>query len=267
MARTLSRQGQRALDAANAIAVQGMAARGEEERIALARQALALSPLCSTAHGLLAIAAQDPDEAIAHWRRAVSAATTVLGPVGLRRIATAEEASPAFGDYIHAMQALASALWNRGQRGEAIDALLRAVRADPDDEWSLRYTLIGRLLVVGRDDEASALLHALVDESDDRTAWRWATLLFAFRRQGDAAETRTVFLDTVTRNPLVPEALILGEFPPERFPKDVGPLDPAREPYDDADSVADVLSEAWHATPGAIAWLQAMVADTGVSGP
>lgn len=61
--------GDEALDLAQEKAFEAMEAPRAEERIALAREALALSPLCSDAYLVLARETADADEALELYRR------------------------------------------------------------------------------------------------------------------------------------------------------------------------------------------------------
>ena len=257
MVRKLSRQGERALSDANEIARQGLDAQGEE-RLALARRALATSPLCARAHVLRAMEAErHSDDAIAHWRRAVSAGATAIGPAGFRDLTTGKgDGGDHAGPYIHALQGLATALWARGVRPEAIETLQRAVRSDPEDEFVLRYTLIGWLLAVGRDHEARALL-GMREPTHDKAEWNWSALLLAFRTAADTEETRTMRRETMRANLEIPRALIRGEVPEDAWKVGTSPLDPARQPFDEAECVLESVGEAWRETPGALDWLAA----------
>lgn len=257
MARKLSRQGERALDEANELAGQGLDAQGEE-RLALARRALAMSPLCARAHMLLAMEAErHSDDAIAHWRRAVSAGATAIGPAGFRDLATGRgDGGDHVGAYIRALHGLATALWARGVRPEAIETLMRALRGDPEDEFVLRYTLIGWLLAVGRDREAGAIL-GMQEPTHDEAEWSWSALLLAYRADGDTEQTRAMRCETMRVNLEIPRALIRGEVPEDAWPAGTSPLDPARQPFDEAECVLDSVGEAWRETPGALGWLAA----------
>jgi len=72
-------EGDEALDLAQEKAFEAMEAPRAADRIALAREALALSPLCLDAHLVLAREAADADEALELYRRAVAVGAEALG--------------------------------------------------------------------------------------------------------------------------------------------------------------------------------------------
>ncbi len=71
--------GDEALDLAQEKAFEAMDAPRAAKRIALAREALSLSPLCSDAYLVLAQEAADANEALELYRRAVAVGAEVLG--------------------------------------------------------------------------------------------------------------------------------------------------------------------------------------------
>ena len=251
MARRLSRQGERALDAANELVERAWAETDRDERRALAEQALLLSPLCAYAHGVLAeLAGRTTPEAITHWRRAVTVGATALGPAGFREMA-ALRSRPAHADaYCDALGELADALWETGARAEAIMAMLRGLETDPRDEYGIRYRLLGWFIEEGRDEEARLIL--VGSQRDGESTWPWAAALLRFRSHGADENACDLLRDAlVTNDNVAPRLLGL-----DRVPDDLkGEVDSAQAI--DAALVAGALEDAWTHTPGALDWLAA----------
>ena len=122
--------GDEALDLAQEKAFEAMEAPRTAERIALARQALALSPLCSDAYLVLAREAADADEALELYRRAVAVGAEALG------IDFEEDVGSFWGlletrPYMRARHELALALWRGGHRDEAITTIMKCCVSIP----------------------------------------------------------------------------------------------------------------------------------------
>ncbi len=252
MARKLSRRGERALEAACALASRAWDAEGEEQ-VALARQALAMSPLCVEAHVLLAKhAGKGTPEALAHWRRAVGAGAAAIGPAGFREIASGRSLPPYVGEYIRALIGLAEALREKGDAVEALETMLRAFDADPSDEYAIGFVLLGWLIEDGQDVEAAVLLTRLIraDEEETGPEWTWGMALLDFRASGDSEELRAILSDAVEANGLIGPALT-GAAPIA----DEATVGLERTDAMDAFLVVDSLGAAWRKTPGAIEWL------------
>lgn len=241
-----------ALDAAQEIAFEAMKAPTRRKRIALAKKALAVSPMCADAHLVLGEEADSEEEAIGHYRRAVAAGEKALGEAIF-----AEEAGSFWlliqtRPYMRARHILAMTLWETGARDEAIDHYRDLLRLNPNDNQGVRYLLMDALLALGRDAEAAALLKSYA--RDGAAAWAWSGALLAFRRGGDKAAARKALAKALGVNPHVPAYLLGRTALPERFAEYV-----VRGGEDEAAAYADGAVDAWAAAPGARAWLAAQV--------
>lgn len=224
-------------------------------RLALAAEALGLSPLAADAWVVLAGAAPEgSDLALQLWRQAVAAGTLAIGPEAFTEMAgefwLALETRP----YMRARCGLGLELWRQGQRAEAIAELSGMLRLNPNDNQGMRYALIGWLLTEQRDAEAAKLLAAYPE--DAYAGWPYAEALLAFRREGDQPAARAALARAVAANPHLPP-LLLGRRPmPKTRPWGYSPGSP-----EEAVFVAEVAIPAWETTPGALDWLGRQVAN------
>ncbi len=224
------------------------------KRIALAKAALAISPLCADAYVLLALnEAQKPEEALALYRKGVEAGEKALGKRAFR-----EDVGHFWGiletrPYMRARHCLANMLWKLGAHDEAIAHYEALLTLNPGDNQGIRYQLIDCLLIRGRDDDAAKLLARY--EDDGSSYWLWAGALVKFRGSGDSDGARASLKRAQRSNPHVADYLLSRKKLPRALPDyiSLGGKDEA------AAYVAHTGASAWGATPGALAWLAAQV--------
>ena len=109
-------------------------------RIALARKALGISPLCADAYVLLAAeAARSVEEARDHYAKGVEAGELALGPHGLKKYAGHFWGFLETRPYMRARAGLASALLKLGDVDGAIDHFRDMLRLNPNDNQGIRY--------------------------------------------------------------------------------------------------------------------------------
>ncbi|MBP6768161.1 MAG: tetratricopeptide repeat protein [Reyranella sp.] len=240
--------GDEALDLAQEKAFEAMDAPRTADRIALAREALALSPLCSDAYLVLARETADADDALELYRRAVAVGAEALGETAFQ-----DDAGSFWGllqtrPYMRAGHELALALWRRGHRDEAVAHYHEMLRLNPDDNQGIRYLLIDALLELGREADADAVLKRYKD--DGSAHWTWSAALLAFRRTGNSAPANKALAKAVKANGHV-AAYLLGKKPlPATLPGFIGM-------GDESESVSYVhyAVDAWDAAPAAKGWV------------
>lgn len=241
-------EGDEALDLAQEKAFEAMEALRPGERIALAREALALSPLCVDAYLVLAREAPDANDALELYRRAVAVGAEALGETAFQ-----EDVGSFWGvletrPYMRARHELALALWRLGHRDEAVGHYHEMLRLNPDDNQGIRYLLIDALLELGRDVDADALLELY--EEDGSAHWTWSAALLAFRRTGNSASANMALAKAVEANRHV-ATYLLGEKPlPKTLSGFIGVGDES-----EAVSYARYAAGAWEAAPEAKGWL------------
>jgi tetratricopeptide (TPR) repeat protein len=249
MGRNKAENDEAALDRAQEFIYDAWEAATAKRRVALAKKALATSPLCADAYVLLAgHAEQGSDEELDLWRRGVEAGKAALGE------AFDEYAGSFWGfletrPYMRARFGLAGALWQRSARNEAIDHFRDMLRLNPGDNQGIRYVLAAYLVEAERDEDLAALLAEYPE--DGAAAWIWTAALAAFRRGGDDEESRKLLAEAVASNKHVPSYL-LGE---RRLPKEMPPF----IGFGDEDEAIYYVSEfrgGWALTPSALDWLR-----------
>ncbi|MBL8793133.1 MAG: tetratricopeptide repeat protein [Planctomycetia bacterium] len=230
---------------------QAFDAPSPQSRIELARKALRISADCADAHVVLGEHAGGPKAALEHFERGVAAGERALGPVNFElavgRFWSVLETRP----YMRARERLAHALWDLGRREEAVEHLREMLRLNPNDNQGIRYTLAGWLLKLERDADLLELLQRF--PTDASALWAYARVLATYR-QGDQAAARQLLEEARRVNPYL-LVYLLGD---ERMPME-------RPPHyslgsrEEAILWAATLLPAWRSTPGASAWLRAMV--------
>lgn len=239
-----------AIDAAQDIIYDAWDSSDKKRRIALAKNALRISPLCADAYVLLAQeTAGNLDEAIDLYRQGVEAGEKALGKTVFR-----EDVGHFWGlletrPYMRARQGLAQALWDKGLRDEAVMHYRDMLRLNPNDNQGIRYLLLDCLLILGRDDDAAKLIKRYKD--DGSAAWSWSRALLVFRQSGDCPESRGALSQAVNDNTHVVSLLLGDRKMPRQLPAYIGMGD-----KNEAVAYVHGAAAAWAATPGALAWLR-----------
>jgi len=227
-------------------------------RVALARKALAISPLCADAYVLLAQeVAAHLDEEIELYRKGVDAGERALGAAAFR-----DDVGHFWGvlktrPYMRARCGLAVALWQKGEHDAAIAHVQDMLRLNPNDNQGMRYILLGWLLARRRQDEVKALMRQY--KGDGAPQWRYTEALLKFARAGDAEASRQLLAAAIRGNPHVP-AYLLGKKLSRSAPAylTVGGDDEAQE-------FAREFLTAWRDTPGALEWLAVQTGPRGAA--
>jgi tetratricopeptide (TPR) repeat protein len=218
--------------------------------VALALQALVISPNCADAYVLLADeTASSNEEARALLEEGVAAGERALGPQPFE-----EDVGYFWGiletrPYMRARAALAETLWALDRREEAVEHHRELLRLNPNDNQGLRDRQAGWLLWLERYEELDELFGAY--DADDRAALAYSRALAAFRRQGTSPEAEQLLDDARESNPHVIAFLTGRKALPKRPPDYIG--------FGDASEAAEYAAGAtalWASVPGALAWLE-----------
>lgn len=216
-------------------------------RVALARKALKITPLCADAYVLLAGHAAREEERLELYRLGVEAGERALGEAAFE-----EDVGHFWGiletrPYMRARHGLAQVLWELSRHEEAVEHYRELLRLNPNDNQGLRYLLAACYLELGRDSDLAELLQAYEEASVE---WTYAEALVAFRRDGDGDASRRLLSRALESNRYVP-AYLLGE---RRMPKTL-PAFISLGGEDEAVSYVSIYGAAWAKTPGALDWL------------
>lgn len=240
-----------ALNRAQIIAFDAFEARTAKRRVALAEKALAISPFCADAYGILARhAAPGSDAELDLWRKAVEAGRAALGPAAFEDCAGAFWGFIETRPFMRAMEGFAGALWSRGDLAAAAEAFGAMLELNPNDNQGARFCLAAVLLEADDDDRLATLIETYPEDSmADGTYTR---ALAAFRRSGDDAASRAQRAAALEANAHVPAYLTGAKAMPARRP-------PYYSPGDASEAVcyAELFGKAWARTPGALDWLRA----------
>ena len=239
------------LSAAQEIIYYAWGAAHSRKRIALAKRALKISPLCADAYLLLAQeTARNLNETIDYYRQGVAAGEKALGKSCFR-----DDVGHFWGilktrPYMRVRQGLAQALWEKGLHEDAVAHYRDMLRLNPDDNQGIRYLLLDGLLFLGRDDEAADLIKTY--QQDGSAAWSWSRALLAFRRIGDCAESRNALARARTGNRHVAPLLLGDSKMPRRLPDYI-----SWGGKDEAVAYVQGAAPAWVAATGALNWIRA----------
>jgi tetratricopeptide (TPR) repeat protein len=246
------------LDQAQDKVFDAMEASDSAERISLAKEALAISPLCADAYVVLAGEAATLATAATLYRRGVEAGAAALGEAAFE-----EDVGLFWGvletrPYMRARHGLAHTLWAQGEHDEAVAHYQDMLRLNPGDNQGIRFSLIDALLQLGRDDEAGKLLKQYKD--DGSTYWAWSRALLAFRQKGDVVASRKALTRAVEANAHV-ATYITGR---KRLPR-TSPDFVRMGSKEEAAAYVQDAGAAWNAAEGAKTWLEAHFAGGGSS--
>jgi hypothetical protein len=216
----------------------------------LAMEAIRLSPLCADAWSVLAaIAEPGSDQQLQCLARATEAGERALG-ASFNEMVGQFWGWPETRPYMRARAFMAGALWQRGERGEAIEVLWDMLRLNPGDNQGMRYTLIGYLCEVG--DHAGIGALAADYPEEEGAMWFWPIALAAFRRDGDTDASRKA-LRAATKSNRHVAAFLLGHKQPPKVPPDFHGLGDLNE----AILYVTEFMSGWQSTPGAVEWIGA----------
>jgi tetratricopeptide (TPR) repeat protein len=219
-------------------------------RIALARKALGISPLCADAYVLLAEEAQSIEEARDLYAKGVEAGELALGPQGFEEYAGHFWGFLETRPYMRARAGLASTLVQLGDVEGALAHYRDMLKLNPNDNQGIRYVLAGCLL---KQDNYSALKELLAAHEDGSAFWLYTRALVAFRESDEQAAT--LVKHAWSANEHVP-AILAGARPEVR--SDDGYITMGGP--DEATYYVTECGAAWHRTPGAVAWLAKLAA-------
>ncbi|MBP7547747.1 MAG: UPF0149 family protein [Corallincola sp.] len=193
----------------------------------------------------------DPRRALTLLDALIQDARTTLGEKFWSAIAGEAWYHPDARPALRAMALRGERLMELGRLDEARKTLTELLRLSPQDNLGMRYLLIN-LLCRQRDWSP---LEELLTQYQEQSAWHsYASVLMGFAVDGDSKETKAALKTALRQNSHVPRYL-LGKAPlPAPLPDYYTPGDGSEAQCYAAEAIA-----AWHAVPGAIDWLTAMV--------
>jgi len=238
-----------ALDRAKQLYYKACDAPTSQKQIFLAKKAIATSPLCADAFVLLAQHEEVASEAqLALYRKATDAGKKALGD-------SFEDLAGEFWGfietrpYMRAKLGLATCLWQRNERGEALCHLREMLELNPNDNQGVRSLLAAYLLEERLHDELAALLKTY--KNDCGADFGFSRALLAFRLHGDSAKSRKALSAAAGQNKYVCWYLTGKKKLPKTLPA-------YYSSGDDSEAIlyAANFKKGWEETPGAIEWLR-----------
>jgi len=217
-------------------------------RIALARDALAVSDLCADAYVLLADeAAKNIIETRSYLEQAVAAGEQAVGTHSFEhdvgRFWGLLETRP----YMRARADLAQCLWDLGERENAARHMLDLLRLNPNDNQGLRYILMSWLLAL--DDREG--LEKILTDYPEVSAWAsYSQALLLFKHHGPARAAAKALKEAVETNAHVVDFLLRTKRIPATLPEYYSPGSKEEAVFYINDN-----RENWAATKGALQWM------------
>jgi|GEM_PF-2888903 len=233
------------LEAAYDLSVLGWAEEGQH-RIAVAKEALALSPDCAEAY-LLWASAVGRTEALALYDEALTAVARDLGDDWETRHPTRQWDDPAALDAgFEARRDRGRALIALGRSDEGIELLRQSLVSDPVDYGGARYDLLQELMRRSHYWKARDLITGHADALG--AVGLYMRALIGFRERGDTFWPRRALVTALAYDPGT-AMLLVGEDSDELDPVEVVALGATLV------GTATYLAPIWEATPGAMEWL------------
>ena len=225
-------------------------------RVALARQALDLSPDCAEAYNLLAAEEPDPSQQFRLLEQGVAAGERAIGEANFKEWESegmfwgVVETRP----YMRALAGVAELTWLlQEDRARAIAIYQRMLVLNPNDNQGVRYALSTCLLEENTPQAREALRELLSQFPDDAAAnWAYNRALLLFQAFGHATdEADQALKQALAANRHVP-ALVSGQ---KRLPKAM----PRYIGFGNENEAVEYVAfaqRAWMQTPGALEWLR-----------
>jgi tetratricopeptide (TPR) repeat protein len=219
-----------------------------DKRIALAKKALALSPLCADAYTILGEHVEKgSDLQLELYETALQAGRKAIGEK-FETLAGEFWERPGTRPFMRAKLALAKCLWERGERAGSLGHLREMLELNRNDNQRARSVLAAFLLEERLHDELAGLLKDY--GNDPRADFAFCRALLAFRLHGDSAKSRRALSAALPKNKYV-RPYLSGR---KKLPRTL----PDRYTWGDRDEAvlyAARFKKGWDETPGAIEWL------------
>jgi tetratricopeptide (TPR) repeat protein len=220
----------------------------DEERVKLAREALAISPDCADAYVLIAEEmAETAEEARELYQKGVQAGERALGKEFFEEYAGDFWGILETRPYMRARAGLAETLEAMGEPKQATDHYSELLRLNPNDNQGNRFAFARCLLKTGADKELGKLLDQYKD--DATAAWLYTRALWLFRKEGATKAAGDALVKAFKQNLFVPLYLLRAEQMPDE-PPDYIELGGETE----AVEYIGLNGLAWLDTEGALQW-------------
>lgn len=223
------------------------------KRIAIARQALKISPNCADAYVLLAEEeASTTEQALEYYQQGVEAGKRALGQEHFKAYSGHFWGIFDTRPYMRALEGLARVKWILGRHDEALKHYKELLRLNPGDNQGIRYVLVDLYLDLDREKDLEKLIKKYKD--DWAAVWLYTKALLAFKKYGASVKAIQALDNALEQNPFTPDYLTGKKRVPLEAPEYIGWGDET-----EAISYAADHLNYWRRTPGAVQWLKERV--------
>ena len=222
-------------------------------RVALARQALKLSPDCAEAYNLLAEAETDPHRQLKLLEQGVAAGERAIGAANFKEWEGMFWGIVETRPYMRALAGVAALSWLMDDRQRALAIYQRMLVLNPGDNQGIRYSLSTCLLEENTPHTRDALRGLLSQFPDDAAAnWAYSNALLLFQETGHATILSNRALKKALKaNRHVPTYMLGMKPMPNDMPQYIG--------FGDENEAVEYVGfalPAWAQTPGSLHWLR-----------
>ena len=208
------------LDEAQEIMYDAFEEDDSAKRIKLAKKALSISKDCADAYNLLAEETDSLDEVKELYYCAIEAGRRAIGKKNFEQMKGEFWGFHETRPFMRAMAGLSNTLWYLNQRLESVDIIKEMLILNPNDNQGMRYSLINKLLVMKKLNEAEELLK---DYKDDYTAhWLYSKAYLYFDKPSKKLTAHNELIEAMKFNPYVPLYLFGIKKMPEILPDYMG---------------------------------------------
>ncbi len=235
------------LDEAQEIMFDAFEEVNSAKRIKLAKKALSISKDCADAYNLLAEEADSLEEAKELYHNGIASGKRAIGKTAFEEMKEHFWGFHETRPYMRAMAGLSNTLWALNQRQESIDTIKEMLDLNPNDNQGMRYSLINKLLVMRKLNEAEELLK---EYKDDYTAhWLYSKAFLYFNKPSKRLTAEKELVEAMKFNPYVPQYLFGIKEMPRVLPNYMGIGD-----VTEAISYVEDSLEVWGSNKNASQW-------------
>ena len=193
-------------------------------------------------------------EKISLLRQGIAIAETTLPPGIFLEFAGYVWERPETRPYMRCKTALATALWESGDRKQAIDIMKELLQINRGDGQGLRFHLASWLLEFNPDDEYIRRPFFKDYKADTSAFIQYSCALWLFHKHGPNRESTNALLRSIKHNKFVPVFLLgKGKMPSEKFYR------VERGSPEEAVSYCRAAVSCWKKFAGSLDWLSTHV--------
>jgi len=221
-----------------------------EDKVKLAKQALAADPDCSDAYNILAVCdARTPEESLDLLKKAFDISGRLIGSFE-NIMENLDEVSglPQFKAYLRTLYYFADLMCNLDNWNMATVTFVNLLFLNPADDYSVRHKTLNIALMENFEEALQILFEMYPHEKS--ACFLYGRALYVFKKHGRSPAAKKSIKAAITANKFVP-ACFYGK--PKIGPEFKKIMYPGS--YEEAKSYRDAAYDIWKKTPGAIKWM------------